>query len=183
MQYDVRPSARNVRWSFRLTEEHLEVDRDGDTRRIPFAEIRRVQLGFAGAGRLRCRVVPTTGAPVVLVSHEYLSLNRFENRLESMVRFVGALHERLSPHADRVRFVWGWASLYRVCVVSLIVLAALIVLMGWALAAGEVDVSEGVIILITAVFLGLFTWALRNGHKPTTYEPGEVTSKLTLEQD
>ena len=103
--------------------------------------------------------------------------------MEAMVPFVGALHERLAPHADRVRFVWGWAALYRVCLVSLIVLAALIALMIWALATGEVDASEGVILLITAAVVGLFTWALMNGHKPTTYEPGEVTSRLMPEGD
>jgi len=178
-EYDVRPTARKIRHTFRLTEEHLEVEQGEDALRLPYAQVTGVLIGFAGAGKLRCQVVPASGKSVTLVSHEYASVGRFKSRLDRMVPFVDELNRRLTLHAGGIRFRFGSPGFYWFCFGCLIGLVLMFVGMGVALARGMLDeTSTGVIFMVTTALVGLLVLGMTVGARPRPFQPDQGVASL-----
>ena len=149
---------------------------------VSFSDIVAVRLryepGHLFLARFWLDIEPLKARPVRFANWGWRGLGEIETQNEAFLGFVGALHQRLERHGDRITFVAGerpwrqWLAL----TVGGISVVGLLVLMVRAASVG----GFGTLAILAAclAFFGWQTWLMAARNHPGRYRPEALPQRL-----
>ena len=123
LAHTVRNSLVDREWTFRLDTDALVIDGKAKQVRVPYDDIRKVQLiAYANTGGEQYQCALSTGSHgrIKIRSHSYVSLGNFEDRSETYVPFLRELMKRVAAGSPEAEFVSGNTALLVVWLVVLL---------------------------------------------------------------
>ncbi|WP_346906874.1 hypothetical protein [uncultured Roseibium sp.] len=167
LTHTVRNSLVDRERTFRLGTDALVIDGKAKQARVPYADIRKVQLiAYANTGgeQYQCTLSAGAHGRIKIRSHSYVSLGNFEDRSESYVPFLRDLMRRVAAASPEAEFVSGNTALL---VVWLVVLLLFILGLG-TVVLGLVDGLAGTwkfaMMVAVLLIIGPILWRrLRKG--------------------
>lgn len=180
--YSFTPGALRPPTTISVRPEGLSVVTGAVSRRVPWAEIRTIQLAFDPTRfdrqRFECRLFPRAGAPIGILSTSYLGPGRFQLQAAEYRQIVEEIHECLRAQGKDVAFAAGTTSLrYGINIAILFTVLGLLV--PALVIAGTAFLGPLVILQLIAMAVGLWwagKWFLAN--RPSTYDPRAIPEGL-----
>jgi len=172
--YSVRPTIRNVTYTFALKKEALEVAADtGRHDVVPFKDITAVRVSRAGLEEpaFNCVIRTARGEKYAFGSHTFTG-RAAVSRVEEFVPFVAALHRALEPYGERIEFAEGSpANFYGIRAAGIFLLVFAAAAAAYCAAKGKGISLPAMLGLGTAVVVGLVLLPLAGMFKPRVYDP------------
>lgn len=181
LSHNVRASLLTNERTYHLGPQALCWNENGVERQISFSDLTQMRLisyGSYGGMQGQCTLRDSSGGKILVRSHHYQSLGRFEDRSATYKPFVSELARRMALSNPDARFIAGSRGLWVAWLVILMLIALVLVLVVIALLDNTslpIRILGGLaLVLISAPF----AWRMVRGNRQKTFDPANIADKL-----
>lgn len=181
LSHNVRASLLTKERSYRLGQQTLFWTENGAERQIAYSDLiqmRLISYGSYGGLQGQCTLRDSSGGKVLLRSHHYVSLGRFEDRSATYRPFVAELARRMAASNRDACFIAGSRGLWLAWLVVLMLIILVLVLV----VVGLLDNTSVPIRILGGLALILisapFAWRMLRRNRQNTFDPDDISDEL-----
>ncbi len=149
--------------------------------RIPYEEIRSVNLQYYGMGGYRC-VIKTPRIKLAPINRHYLGYNDFEDRNSAYASLMVGLHRKLKVHGRNVTFTSGANWLFYIGLFLNIGLLLAGIGWIWVMVRSEGLNLDSWLILLILPIVWAATFGITRLGRPKDYDPAAPPENMLPQQ-
>ncbi|PHP67728.1 hypothetical protein CSC94_08540 [Zhengella mangrovi] len=172
--HTVRNSIIDRSRMFRLGPDALVWEENARQGRIPYADVRRVQLisyGNTGGEQYQCALSTGMHGRIRIRSHSYVSLGNFEDRTDTYAPFLRELVRRVAAAAPQAEFVTGNVGLLVAWLVVLLLFGLGLVSLAFAFVDGLAATWKFAMTVAVLLVSGPVIWHRLRKSEIKTFDP------------
>ena len=181
LSHTVRASLLANERSFQLGPDALIWKDNGTEGRLAFADIVQIRLityASYGGAQAQCTIRDVSGSKVLVRSHHYESLGKFENRSATYTAFVSELARRVNSSNPDANFIAGSRGLWFAWLVVLVLVAVVLVFLVSAALEGTPLLPRVLGTLVPVLVSAAIAWRMMRRNNQKTFDPINIPTAL-----